>query len=271
MRAARTGYRFTKASNFGKAAIAAKLVHSAYKWHQRRKIALAKRRQFTLMDQPDPGTGSAKKFKNGATNFVNQTFDSRELNLHSDILDVPFNTDGKDDINTRNRMLVNVRGIKICFHVINLSQKNITFHFAIVQTRPKQGLHSQGFYRNDGRNGLQRGLNFGSYLTGMDHHCLNLNTDKYIVVKHYKFMICRNHSDGTIYNENIKNFVHFEKYLSLNKQLRFENRDGSDGYGPNLEIIHWADSCDTEINTQPIQNVYSMGLNTITYFREPRA
>ena len=269
------GYRFYNASNLGKAAMAAKLVYSAYRWNKARQIRKQKNRQFNLVDAPNPGSGTCKKAKNASTNFIDHNFDSRTLNLHEGILRIPLQrniANGGEELNRRNRMLVNIRGIKICFHMVNISQKNITFHFAIVHNRRDDDEpQNADFYRNDGRHGDTRALAFGTYLSGMDHHCLNINTDKYVVIKHYKYMVGRNASIGTKYNEHMKNFLHFEKYLKLNKQIRFEDDVASGNYFPNIQILHWADTCDSPANQPPLANTYNLSLNTITYFREPKA
>jgi len=168
---------------------------------------------------------------------------------------------GMEQTNKRTRMVVNIRGIKICFHMVNLSQKNITFHFAIVHNRRDDDeSQNNDFYRNDGRFGDTRALNFGNYLSGMDNHCLNINTDKYVVLKHYKFMVSRNATTGTKYNEHMKNFVHFEKYLKINKQVRFEEETGTNPYSPTIHVLHWADSCDSAAFQLPFYNTYTLSL-----------
>ena len=250
------------------------MVAAAYRWHKRRQALRQKKRQFTLVDVPQPGTNTAKKHKGQYTNFVNQNFESRVLHTEPDVIDIPYdnqpNTTG-NSLNTRNRMTVNLRGIKICFHMINLTHEHLTFHFAIVHNRRNNNEPSTtDFYRNDGRIGNERSIPFSAELTGMDHHCLNLNTDKWTVIKHYKFHVHRNANTGTQYNEHMKNFVHFEKYLKLNKQIRFDDLAGATDYSPKLQILHWADSCVSPANATSVNNAYSLGINTITYFRDPK-
>ena len=253
---------------------AARMANALYKKRIARRVRFQKRRNFTIQDSHKPGEGSSKKHRQSSANFVNQQYQSRTLYTIRDICNVPRSVSSLgESSNSRQRLLINLRGFKYCFHVVNLIDQPIIFHFACVVKR-----HSQNdvddrvdFYKNDGRANFSRGLNFNNSLSGMDHKCLNLNTDKYVVLQHLRIQI----KPGAFgapgpYNTLEPNFVTRAKYMRMNKQVRYDDNSSTSTYYPDVTFHHWADTCLSDYNSLAVEDVYKLSMTTITYFKEPK-
>jgi len=145
------------------------------------------------------------------------------------------------DTQSRNRDLVNFRGIKLCINFQNVTNSVDAYygrimhgHVAVVSPRALDATTDVpfgDFFRSQGEVG-KRGKDFAIDLTGLDFRCLPINTDLYYIHQHYKFKLARSSttSGGTE--------MLYEKYLPLKRQIRYENQ-GSTPEGKNMYLLMW--------------------------------
>ncbi|AKV62290.1 putative capsid protein [Mytilus sp. clam associated circular virus] len=156
------------------------------------------------------------------------------------LLDLAKNNNA-DDTQVRNRDVVNFRGIKLCINTTNTTttgtiypNRHLHCHYAVVSPKAldaTQAVPYGHFFRSQGEVG-KRGKDFGVDLNGMDFQCLPINTDLYTIHQHYRFKLNKAANSSTS-PEKL-----YEKYLNLNRQVRYENT-GDKPEGKNVYLLIW--------------------------------
>jgi hypothetical protein len=116
-------------------------------------------------------------------------------------------------------------------------------------------------------NGISRNQAFDTTLSGSQMHCLPINTDKFTVLEHKRFRL--NTSTGPTYtNEDGSSYMNFNKYVPVNRQLRYKNNSNDPTQG-DIWMVHWASGYMQNTGTAVATNAYRQSESIVTYFKEP--
>lgn len=177
------------------------------------------------------------------------------------------------EINQRMRQHVNFRGIKICMEFRNTLPQVLYVNVAIIASKQVQGISGDTLPLNDffRDNTLARSQAFSNALSGLEFHCLPINSDDYTILKHKRFMLTTASAPGGAWNtQQGTSFFYFEHYVNLKRQVRYLNSEGTtfptDG---NVYLCYWT-SLFGEAGGQPPQNAMNVSTRIIQYFREPK-
>lgn len=209
-----------------------------------------------------PGTGTAKRCATLDRDIV--TEDTRTLYTHN-LVTIQEGT----AIDERMRRIVNIRGFHICAELRNRSTAPMYMNVAILATKGGTESSSVGvsdFFRASV--GGNRARDFANDLTGMEFHCLPINTDRYTILRHKRFRFIED--GGTTYNsQSGRDYTNINWYVRLNRQLRYDSNTGTPESG-NVYLVYWADLFETNSGTAPITGAFSNSWRVVTTFREPR-
>lgn len=204
-----------------------------------------------------PGTSSAKRagITDDRTIATRTLYDVQLLNL------------GKgQNIDNRERNVVNFRGVKCCLSFVNkaatVNGQHLYVNYAVVTPKAsddKIGIDMANFFRGTG---VDRGVDFGIGLSALEFRCLNINTDKWDILKHKRIQLAPYSS-----NEGA-NCRTSEFYLPVNRQIRYQT-DGQLPVAKQLFLIYWCDYQDTPATTAAANNVCDVQLRVVKYFKEP--
>lgn len=257
-----------------------------YKRRRISRLATKKRKRRVIRSRFStkniPGTNLV-----GTTNCkihrgLNLNFTSRNGRLlyHSNCFTNIPRTSPTDLLNTntnsRERNVINLRGIKYFMHVRNNFDKPICFHYAIVVDRtplkaPVIGDFNKDFFRNPGYNTGDRSRDFSTSVNGLDMAMMSINTDKFLVLKHKRIMIHQKLNGFGNYNPNMKNWVNISNYMPINRQIRYDiGVDGIHYAFTRIYLMYWADGLDTDTGTNIETGMFSAAINAESYFRESK-
>jgi len=173
-----------------------------------------------------------------------------------------------DDTQTRNRDVVNMRGVKLCINFHNIAatiytKNKLHCHVAVISPKSLDAseiIPDTDFFRSQGEVG-RRGQDWAVTLTGTDFRCLPINTDLYNVHMHNRFALAQAVST----NEDTEHL--FEKYLPLSRQIRYEN--GTDlPEGKNMYLVMWMSFIDEPTTGPVVNNICNVSARITRFFRE---
>lgn len=238
---------------------------SAYnRFTKKRRPAKAGRTKKAKMSRVGEPLGRATTKRNDID--VDDTLTTRELRSDP-LLDLA----GGSNINNRLRDIVQFVGVKICMSFLLNSSANTplgqhTFiNVAVVSPKDQQlagndAIPNEKFFRG---NGSGRGQDFGTALTAMELRCNPINTDRYVVHKHFKKTLKPfSSTEGS-------NATLFEFYVPVNRQIRYES-SAADPDGANMYVVYWADFQDKPAGSPTITGNINHQMKIIQYFKEPR-
>ena len=248
-RGARTAYRTGK-NIYGTAKRDIKYVKKAGKW--------AKKTLRKSHGQPrlghDVGVATAKS-DIGSSGTVNT--DTRTLTREA-ILNV-----GKSDaINARERDIIDLRGFKICLSAINnLTNLPLYLNVAVLSSKfdPTAQPVTTNFFRGEGNT---RGADFDLNRQSVEFHCLPVNTDKYFVMSHKRYMLSR-------FGDQNQDHLTDTYYVPINRQIRYDTSDGN-STNRQFYLVWWCDALNEPSTSIARTDAMQFQWKTVTYFREPR-
>jgi hypothetical protein len=225
-----------------------------------------KRRKFSTDNIGfEPGSETSKRYQ--ALNSAAGLRNSRTLYSYN-LSTVPLNTSPTESINSRERQLVNLKGFKICLEVKNESSSPMYWNWAIIAPREAgASIVNADFFRG---NGLSRTQDFSTDLTGNQLHCLPINTDKYTILQHQRHLLNTGSLSGDDGFSDYagSNFKRFNKYIPINRQLRYKTGSNFPTDG-SIWMVHWASFFMEEGAAPSQQNAYKISEEVVTYFKEP--
>lgn len=265
-------YKYVKAAqtmyNVGKrAAPYASAAIDAWKSRPRKKTKYQKTKSFQDRLGEPVGTGTAKRngFTPAIVNVTGQALQAIPL--------ISLTKSSTDAIDQRQRDMVNYRGIKVCVFLRNLdvTGEPMYCNWAIISPKASAGsaLAPTDFFRGDG---ASRGKDFIVGSSWMDTHCMPINTDVYNVLHHRRFVLDGVFNAGDalpattndVTNTGTKGTLLFEKYIPVNRQLRF---DSGQEYPttPNIFMCFWCQRTDENTALVSVRYEYKV----IQFFKEP--
>lgn len=192
------------------------------------------------------------------------------------LLTLPKTADNDESVlNTRQRNIVNFRGVKICLHLdINTNAtwngERMYFNCAIVSPKAESNLltsiDTAQFFRG------QDGARFTSFipttLSGLDCRCLAINTDKYIVHRHKRIIM------GPWESTEGKGEKTLEFYMPVKRQIRYESSgDGEDLWvpeGKDMWLVYWCSFGTETAASAGVASILNVRHRIVQFFREPK-
>lgn len=237
-------------------------------YNRKRKSALkyraAKRARFSRKQFGDRiGTTTAKHYI--ADQLLTPTGLASRTLANFAITDLPHTT--SNAANMRQRNLVNMRGVKVCWEIRNLQTFPMYFHWAIVVPKKEDGITATDFFRDP--YGSSRGVVFDSALTGIELDCNNINSDRFTIMCHKRYLLAP--TTPTTFNENGNlNYRKFHRYQKIGRQFRYDNTGDSIAENGRAYVVYWCAPFMNQGTTGAPANQIQFTYRCITYFREPR-
>lgn len=259
MRAARTAVALNPYTRAG--AITAAALGSWYALRRRRKAA-------TNMLTRIGKTGKAiAKRENTLTDIAITPMATRIL-YANEMQSIGKGTN--NEINLRQRDVTHISGFKICIEMRNnFTVQPLYVNVAVVyDKRSNDGttvVSQNDFFRS--RGGNTRAQDFGLNLGSTEFRCLPLNTDRFSVLRHKRFMLmARDLENSTYASGAMRNFKIYEDWISLKRKITFE--DGS--AQSKIWLLMWCDGFMTVPGAASIPDALSVQRRVTVYFREPK-
>lgn len=243
----------------------------SFAWRNRKNIYRAARR-FSRMRRNRAGRHSPRNFGEN----INSANSKRQVPVNSDELlrsnrtlyvDAINNIPRGDGINERKRSIVNYRGAKICFDFRSIAASPCHLNVAVLA--PKDGtltVNENDFFRGSGD---RRARDFDLTLTSQDFHCLNINTDKYTILRHKRYMLAAE-GPTTVFEDNTSNsYVSLRWWIPVRRQLRYDE-DQSTPESGKMFFVYWYDNFQRNSGSAVQQGTGVAMTRIVNYFREPK-
>jgi hypothetical protein len=121
------------------------------------------------------------------------------------------------------------------------------------------------FFRS--RGGNTRAQDFGTALGGLEFRCLPLNTDRFSVIRHKRFMLLSKNPVNTTYAYATgKSFKLYEDWIPLKRRITFE--DGS--AQSKIWLLIWCDEMFANPGDAPEGGALTLTRRCTIYFKEPK-
>lgn len=253
---ARTAYTVGKTlyANRGRIKWAAKKIGRAWRARKKRKA------QFSRKNIGEP-IGSSNAKADLVVNVIPGQFDSRTLITHN-LTEIPEGT----TTDTRIRKIINLRGFKICAEFSNTQTIPLYLNVAVLSPKQKSTVDGNDFFRDDGSDD-NRAQNFSSItLNSLQFHCLPINTDDYIILKHRRYKLNPVPNGTTFAAQNGKNYMNIDWWIPLKRQLRYDTLSGGPENGT-VHLVYWCARFGD--NLSGVQtNACQRTVRATAYFRE---
>lgn len=205
-------------------------------------------------------TDTSKRYQGLQTEFTLRQ--GRTLGIENVVSTIPHTS--VQHINHRDRHMVNLNGFKYCIHLRNNINRPIVFHLAICVDKKHAGEgYGQDFFRDPG-DGNKRTKDFDISLTGMQMKCLNINTDRYIVLRHERHTLPPAEVVDTYNKQNPPNYLTLERYQRIKRQIRYDNNEPQ----TRILIFFWTSPMDVVSGTAAALGEFNMAMNVVTYFKD---
>lgn len=232
------------------------------------RAALKKARVFRAAKRTitTPRSGTSKQAV--TSNNTPALYNTRTL-YDWEITDIGKTT--TNNIHQRQRDMAYVSGFRICAEFRNVAFRPLLVNYAVLYDR-RSNLgtvvpSNDDFFR--AASGDQRGLDFNDSLTSHEFHCNPLNSDRFVVLKHMRFILGTAGGNDTsdAYTEtNRENWKALKMWVPLKKKLTWE-----DGQQNNkIWLFMWCDRFFEAAGTVPQLNQLQYSAHVVAYFRDPK-
>lgn len=238
-------------------------IRRGYRLARRSFTASRKRKRFSPTNFGErPGTSTGKRTQIQNTDAV---FKSSRV-LYSTNLTVIAKT-ADNNIQGRQRDMVNYRGCKLCIELRNLTDSPLYFNMAILVSKKARTIDTADFFRG---NTGDRSKDFGPALTGLQLHCLPINADEYTILKHkrFKLNVVSNGAAVTGFsNQYGSSYKTISMYVPIKRQLRYD--DGAVSPIQPIFLVYWLDRFGAASGQTPVNDQITMTEHHIAYWKEP--
>lgn len=236
-----------------------------FKKKRKTKFSSARKKALFKVGE-DVGRGNAKSALQAS---FEQSRAFREIVTLSDLTKIKRRDDigGGDDLDRRNRDLVNFLGVKICVIVRNATNTPMYFNMAVIAPKFENVTATypieKNFLRHSGQN---RGIDYANTISPQFAHCAAINTDRFAVLTH-KRVILGNASGVYASNGVRENWKDMQFYVPVRRQVRYSS--GADNSAlQKILLVCWA----SDFNGSGVGaiNDYFTSVNVVTYFKETK-
>ena len=261
----RAGLYASRLNMYGAAAYGG---YRAFKYLRNRRRVNARRR----VGERIGSTSSKTRLLEGT-----DTIDTKTLNDGLRLLSLPkTSTNNEAVLNDRLRNVVDFRGVKVCFHTrvntkgASFDGDKLFFNWAIISPKAESNelasIDTGEFFR--GQDGARFTSFIGTTLTGLDLHCLGINTDKYIVHRHRRLTM------GPWESPNGLAEKYFETYVPVKRQIRY-NATGTGAVldypeGKDMWMVYWCSYMKETAAAAPTTGAVTVNFRITQVFKEPK-
>lgn len=209
------------------------------------------------------GSGGSKRLE--TTDTQNQVLNTRQL-YQFGMMDIAQGT----GIGERLRRVANVRGFKICMEVKNVSTEPMYFNVAVLSVKSgasQAGINNTDFFRAS--NNFNRGVDFGVTLNSNEFHCLPINTDRYIILRHKRYRLVPPNAGSTVSHRGLS-YMNINWYIPLKRQIRWDEDTATNPEAGAVFLVFWSDLMFTAAGGVSQIGAMNVSTRTVTYFREPK-
>lgn len=235
----------------------------AYKQYARTS---RKRAKFSRKNIGEPvGTDTGKRAVVGEDDAIIRS--TRTLYTQG-LCDIPQGS----ALDERERRIANIRGFKICCEVKNLASEPLYVNVAVLSLKAGASSGSGQVNVNDffrASAGPDRARDFGSTLTGMEFHCLPINTDRYTILKHKRYRLVPPVT-GTTVSHSGSSYMNIDWWIPLKRQIRWDAGTASDPEAGAVTFVYWADKMFNTAGTAIETSQFRFSSRLVTYFKEPK-
>lgn len=258
--------------------------------YKRRRTAWKRRARYQLGERV--GTGTTKK------NLSTNSDDSLLAIATRTVYSKPIITIGRgDQINQRQRDMINLRGIKMEWNVISLSTAYTVLNWCVIAPKVSAGSGSANPNNSLATSELWRGYqnlrainpNAATW-SGMDRVNAQINTDMFTVFKRGKIQLNPGRKTVDRYSGEISNRVtppidpdqevfHTEKgacfrqkkvWLPIRRQIRFDPTIDNNCPAEQIWFMWWLDNPFQDSGGLPETAAAGLMARFIIYFKEPK-
>jgi len=232
--------------------------------------AAKKRRNFTAQSIGYPAgiSGSSKSNQVGQSNV--QSRQTKTLNSEITLFNNISQATALNEINGRQRRTIYAGGLKLCMEVLNGNPSQpMYFNVAILNNKQGPGNLANDFFRNQGIN-ANREIDFSSTLSSNELHCLPINTDKFNVLWHKRYLLgpasTAENADYGGY-DGMPSFQSINAYVPIKRNIRYNNS----GFAQDSDVcmVYWGAPFGGN-SDEPPSGELQVGYRIIAYFREPK-
>lgn len=173
-----------------------------------------------------------------------------------------------DTLDSRNRDMINLRGIKATFLFKNAKTKPLQINWACVASKKRGAVDGSDWWRSN--EGTSRQQDFDVNADAMTMHNSAINTDEFTVLFHKRFTLISPEADGLWHAKtgNGRPWVQMEKYVKINRQIRFE---GSSSLSEQRISFVWycTEPGDPQGHVAQVGGL-QVQAKTVCFFKEPK-
>jgi len=237
----------------------------------RRRIGRKQRQAYRIRKHTERiGSGNSKRIRTNAEttgSIATRTFNFRPL--------IEITHGENNGLANRERNMVNLRGVKICWSCRNKTSNPLQVNWALVI--PKEFKNSSvtsdftsSWYRDPGSSNIDRSLQFDAARTALEHHCLPINTDKFEVIAHKRFTIMGLGTATEFDSRNGINWKNIHYYQKINRQVRFDRQNEAQPSNMQMYMVWWCDQPFSPSLASVVSNAMEVQNYTICYYKEPK-
>lgn len=192
--------------------------------------------------------------------LVTNTLDTRFLYSH-EITDLTQGTTEDE----RLRRVANIRGWKVCLEIMNLGEQAQYWNIAVISPKKSNSVSNNDFFRayND-----EREQAFGTSLSGMELHCLPINTDEYTILRHERHILAARLSGGTSLDLTRANYKQLNWWVPLRRQLRYDS--GAATTEHKVYLVYWLSRVSSDAGDAATPADGCIQRKVVCVFREPK-
>lgn len=271
-RAALYGYRAAsriqrayRSYRFAKRVYRRTMPYVRYAKRRYRGVARARKRMRFTPPNYISGTSTSKR-REVANDNVPLLVATRTL-FTTDLGSIPHTA--TNDVSARQRNLLNMRGTKICMEMANQTNDALYVNVAVVVPLRATSVTNTDFFRSSVGNTRSTDFN-ATALTGLEFHCLPINSDKHRVLWHKRFRLTPRDTTGGLTDHQGRSYMTIEKYIKYKRQLRFANNTDAIPEGASPFLIYWCSGFGTSLAAGSTASALQVTRRFVTYFREPK-
>lgn len=173
----------------------------------------------------------------------------------------------------REGAVVNVSGVKICSEWFNTNGGNqfgVNLNIAVISPKDSNAKGTAlaiktDFFNAMGGNGTNRAVDFSNSLSSTQFRCLPINTDKWVVLRHFREKVWANAPNTARGCYITKDF-----YVKLNRQIQWSSSAPDATADSPVFLVYWFDDFIDPAGSDPVVGILQHQIKAVLYFRDPK-
>lgn len=218
-----------------------------------------------------PNTGTALRREVIATDKWNTagtiTVDPRVI-VQDELTDIPEKVAATTDISRRERAMINCLGFNLRIFIRNtITSQSVIVRLAVVSPTDKNEMSNAQFFRGYNTTRAQ------DFTTALDSHQYNntpINTDNYTILWSSKYHLAPDSdtNGAASYSRTRDNYTEVNKWVPLNRQLRYDGPLGSD-CSDKIFLLMWYAGVESGSTTPVAAGSLTYRRWACTYWKDP--